>query len=151
MNVPVTSISKIFILKLFMTSHRTTISVLKFNKSKTFSRSALMINSLFKLIQSSLSLSTQLFNSLNNIFSSEFSANKRRLSILRRLIFDKMFNIERSENSYFFRFSQFFVIRLRASIKSIINLKTIYDNEKKREKREKKRRQEKIIVEIQNN
>lgn len=79
---------------------------------------------------------------------SEFLINKRRLPIPGRLTFDEMLDIERSENPCFFQFSQFFAVRLRAFMKSIIDSEATYDNEKKREEREEKRRQKKIATEI---
>ena len=50
MNILITFILKIFILKFFMTFYKMIISILKFNESKTSSRSALIINFFFELI-----------------------------------------------------------------------------------------------------
>ena len=72
---------------------------------------------------------------------SDFLTSKRRSAAPGRLIFNQMLTDEglRSENSYSFRFSQFgFIAKVRAFVKFLINLQTIYDDVKKREKREAK-------------
>ena len=119
-NIFITFILKIFILKLVMTSHKIVISFLKLNKLKTFlrQRSNSLNKSFLNLVKSNSPLLNQLFNFSNNMLLSEFSINKQRLSISKLLRFNQIYNIEQSKNPCFYQFSQFFIIKLRAFIKS---------------------------------
>ena len=53
MNIPITPVSKVFALRLFMTSYKTITSALKLNEPKASSRFAPIINSFLELIQPS--------------------------------------------------------------------------------------------------